>query len=319
MSLQKKYIIFLMAAHIAAVPVLAQANYASLKITSPAGREKKFAVNFPDYFSALKPFADPFHRASATSHPSSPRRKKNIRKEKTHYNVRGANKNKASVAIKRNETIPKNIDISFKPTSFTYTENSKADIGLDQFPGTQLILYAKALKQYALKNGYDTSYAFLSNMGMLCNRKRFFVVNLVTMEIEQSGLVSHGRGQGPSLYDKQYSNQAGSKCTSLGRYKIWGKYKGNYGESYRMIGLDSSNQNALSRNIVLHSMACIPDTDGVAPACVSDGCPAVSTNFLSSLSKMIDSRKKPLLLWIFDSNLEEAVVENQPATDGQGP
>ncbi|MDP4264279.1 MAG: murein L,D-transpeptidase catalytic domain family protein, partial [Bacteroidota bacterium] len=121
------------------------------------------------------------------------------------------------------------------------------------------------------------------------------------------------------LYDKQYSNQAGSKCTSLGRYKIWGKYKGTYGESYRMIGLDSSNQNALSRNIVLHSMACIPDTDGVAPACVSDGCPAVSTNFLSSLSKTIDSRKKPLLLWIFDSNLEEAVVENQPATDGQGP
>jgi L,D-transpeptidase catalytic domain len=148
-------------------------------------------------------------------------------------------------------------------------------------------------------------------MGMLSNTKRFFVINLATMRIEQAGLVSHGRGQGASIFEKQYSNQPGSKSTSLGRYKISGKYKGSYGMSYRMVGLDSSNKNAYRRSIVLHSMSCIPDNDGVMPACVSEGCPALSTTFLSSLRKIIDSRKKPVLLWIFDSNLEEAWVEEK--------
>lgn len=80
-----------------------------------------------------------------------------------------------------------------------------------------------------------------------------------------------------------------------------------------MTGLDSTNRNAYDRNIVLHSMNCIPDIENLMPACVSDGCPAVSSKFLSSLCKIIDTRKKPMLLWIFDSNLEEPVLEENYA------
>jgi hypothetical protein len=198
-------------------------------------------------------------------------------------------------------------EFSFKPTEFVYPENSKTDIGISEYSYEQLVLYATALKQYAKANDFDTAYAFLSNMGMLCNKKRFFVMNLRTMQIEEAGLVSHGRGQGKTIFDKQYSNQPGSRCTSLGRYKILSKYKGTYGEAYRMSGLDSSNENAFERNIVLHSMSCIPDIENIMPACVSDGCPAVSSRFLSALQKIIESRRKPMLLWIFDSNLEEIV------------
>ena len=165
------------------------------------------------------------------------------------------------------------------------------------------------LKQYARENGFDTSYAFLSNMGMLSGKKRFFVINLATMEVERSGLVSQGRGQGRTKYDKQYSNIIESKCTSLGRYKVTNKYKGFYGESYRLIGLDSSNNNAFKRNVVLHPMGCIPDEENLAPACISEGCPAVSLNFFSGLSKIIDTREKPVLLWVFDSNLEDVIAE----------
>jgi hypothetical protein len=142
------------------------------------------------------------------------------------------------------------------------------------------MIYAKALKQYAKKNGYDTSYAFLSNMGMLYNKKRFFVINLTTMKVEQSGLVAQGRGKGVSIYDKQYSNKADSKCTSLGRYKISGMYKGGYGNAYKVQGLDSSNSNAYKRNIVIHPMGCIPDKEGIAPACVSEGCPRCFSQIL---------------------------------------
>jgi hypothetical protein len=57
-------------------------------------------------------------------------------------------------------------------------------------------------------------------------------------------------------------------------------------------------------------MSCIPDVEGIMPACVSEGCPAVSSKFFSFIRQIIDSRKKPVLLWIFDSNLEELVVED---------
>jgi hypothetical protein len=207
------------------------------------------------------------------------------------------------------KTVAGNLGIRFRPTRFIYPQGGLIETGIAKYSATQVLYYAKALKQYAKEKGFDTTYAFLSNMGMLSSKKRLFVVNLVTMQIEQAGLVSHGRGQGKSKYDRQYSNIVESKCTSLGRYMIMKKYKGSYGESYRMTGLDSTNSNAFKRNIVLHSMGCIPDEENNAPVCISEGCPAVSNNFLSSLSRIIDSRKKPVLLWVFDSNLEEVVID----------
>jgi L,D-transpeptidase catalytic domain len=336
MSKQKKNFIFLMAALIAVVPVFSQASYASYKVSSSKNHGKKSAKGYPDYSILTNSPAQSFYSPSTALYTLSPvntiavktRKEKKYfaagNAKKTNRVIVAANNNEASgntreinrdndvIAKNKKEIVQEDMATRFIRTSFTYPENAKADIGINKFPESELILYAKALKQYAKKNGYDTSYAFLSNMGMLCNKKRFFVVNLVTMEIEQSGLVSHGRGQGPSIFDKQYSNAAGSRCTSLGRYKILDKYKGSYGESYRMMGLDSSNQNAFNRNIVLHSMNSIPDIDGLIPACVSDGCPAVSVNFLASLRKIITTAKKPVLLWIFDSNLEEAMIREQP-------
>jgi L,D-transpeptidase catalytic domain len=314
---QKRIITLLLPAIIAAVPALSQVNYASLNSASLTGQDKIFAVNFPKYPALLKQFTPQFHSTSASFVTSLPT-KNNTTEKKTGYADKKDEKIILPSAENKKETNRENPEIIFKPTSFTYPENSKVDAGMAHYPASQLILYAKVLKQYAKKNGFDTSYGFLGNMGMLSNKKRFFVVNLVTMEIEQSGLVSHGRGQGPSVYDKQYSNENGSKCTSLGRYKILNKYKGTYGEAYRMAGLDSSNQNAYSRNIVLHAMGCIPDTDGIMPACISEGCPALSNQFLSSLRKIIDTRKKPVLLWIFDSNLEEAVMEEDTVNDKPG-
>ena len=312
----KKGIALSILALITTVPVFSQIDYASMKGTSFSGLETNSMAGSQDYYAVIKPFARQTHSAPLVGFISSPAKyAPKTEESKIIYTDLKDSKNSLLPALTDISSNIKNLEIRFKPTSFTYPQTSRVDVGIGQYPAGQLLLYANVLKQYAKKNGFDTSYAFLSNMGMLCNRKRFFVINLVTMEIEQSALVSHGRGQGASVFDKQYSNQSGSRCTSLGRYKILGKYKGSYGEAYKMAGLDSSNQNAYSRNIVLHSMGCIPDTEGIMPACVSEGCPAVSTKFLSSLSKIIDSRKKPVLLWIFDSNLEEAVVEEKPVKD----
>jgi len=305
---------------ISSAPIWAQVSFTSLKSTSFSGQGKKYTTGIKDYY-AISAISGTVIRqpqnSSVDLYTTQPLKSVNAEVEVIYVDKKDVGRDER-LAEKNREAGIESRDISFKPTSFTYPENSRMDIGITQYSADQLMLYAKVLKQYAKKNGFDTNYAFFSNMGMRSNKKRFFVVNLATMEVEQSGLVAHGRGQGPSVYDKQYSNEEGSKCTSLGRYKIYGKYKGGYGEAYKMAGLDSSNKNAYSRNIVLHAMGCIPDKDGVMPACVSEGCPAVSPQFLSSLGKIIDSRKKPLLLWIFDSNLEEAVVEERLTKNNTG-
>jgi hypothetical protein len=294
-------------AFFAAVPGFAQGEFASQRSYSFNGQDKLLAASYLTYFTPTDLMPDGRRIATVAFSSSS------------FNNIKGGDNYIDKPGVTTDSRFDKNDNISnvsageirFKRTSFTYPANSGKDIGIAEYSSEQLMLYAVKLKEYAKKNGFDTSYAFFSNMGMLTNKKRFFVVNLVTMKIEQTGLVTQGRGQGPSRFDKHYSNNKGSKCTSLGRYKIIKKYKGEYGEAYKMTGLDSSNCNALKRNIVLHSMGCMPDAEENMPVCISEGCPAVSVKFLSSLSKIIDSRKKPMLLWIFDSNLEEVIVEQK--------
>lgn len=283
----------------------AQVNFAFQKNTSPGAIDNSFAAGLMgDYAFEKKPVKnEPLISVSLFSSFASTDNSK----------IAGTgnidNRKNATASENTYKTNAGSQGIRFRPTRFSYPQGCSIETGIAEYSATQVLYYAKALKQYAMKKGFDTTYAFLSNMGMLSSKKRFFVVNLVTMQIEQVGLVSHGRGQGKSKYDRQYSNIVESKCTSLGRYIIMKKYKGSYGESYRMTGLDSTNSNAFKRNIVLHSMGCIPDEENNSPVCISEGCPAVSHNFLSSLSQIIDSRKKPVLLWVFDSNLEEVVID----------
>jgi hypothetical protein len=216
-----------------------------------------------------------------------------------------------SVGISTDLLFDQPTDIVIQNTSFNYPQHATKEIGINNLPEEKILLYALALKKYALENGYDTNYAFLANMGQLTNTKRLYVINLSAMKIVNKGLVSHGRGKGSSIHVKQYSNVPGSNCTSLGIYKIMTSYTGSYGYSYRLCGLEETNNNALKRNIVLHAMSCIPDRENYAPACVTEGCPAVSPQFLSFMQPIIKSRKSPMLFWVFDSLLQEATVKNE--------
>ncbi len=66
-------------------------------------------------------------------------------------------------------------------------------------------------------------------------------------------------------------------CSSLGKYKIGEKYRGQYGKSYKLYGLENTNSNAYKRAIVLHGFSCVPDEEiypGVV--CNSLGCAMVS-------------------------------------------
>jgi L,D-transpeptidase catalytic domain len=177
----------------------------------------------------------------------------------------------------------------------------KTESGIDFYAEAQVLEQATALRQFALENAYDTGYAFLVNMSLKSGKKRFYVVNLQTMTIVNSGLAAHGRGEERFTFEKSFSNNPGSNCSSIGRYKIGKPYQGQFGLAYKLHGLDSTNNNAFKRFVVLHAMGCISYEETKLPICQSEGCPAVSPRFLEEIQPLIDSRKKPMLLWVFDS------------------
>lgn len=93
----------------------------------------------------------------------------------------------------------------------------------------------------------------IADFGLHSAKPRFHFVNLDRGEV-QSYHVSHGQGSDPQHdgWLKQFSNTEGSNATSRGAYVTWEWYKGRYGTSVRLGGLDETNDAALRRYIVMH-------------------------------------------------------------------
>jgi hypothetical protein len=161
------------------------------------------------------------------------------------------------------------------------------------------------LLAYARKHGYNTSTCFLIDMNIASGKNRFFVYSLQKDAILDAGLVAHGCCNKNWLNGRQYGNAVGCGCTSLGRYKIGYPYKGRFGNSYKLYGLDSSNNNAFKRYVVLHPYQGVPDKEvHPYPICQSDGCPMVSPAFMNKLATIINASHEPVLLQIFDSSIQ---------------
>jgi hypothetical protein len=160
---------------------------------------------------------------------------------------------------------------------------------------------AETAKQYASVHQFNTQFFFLVDMRIESGRQRFFVYDMKKKNVLMSGLVTHGCCNKKWLTGRQYGNDAGCGCTSLGKYKVGKPYQGKFGLAYKLYGLDATNSNAYSRFVVLHSMQCVPEREVQPyPICQSDGCPTVSPGFLKELSSLIDASKQPVLLWIYE-------------------
>lgn len=159
---------------------------------------------------------------------------------------------------------------------------------------------ALAARAFVQRKGYNEKVCFLLDMSLPSGQNRFFIYNLEKDTLQTSGLVAHGNCFQYWLEGRRYSNVVGSGCTSLGKYKIGSSYTGKFGYSYKLHGLDSSNNNAFERTVVLHSHSCIPETEVADDICQSNGCPTVSPNLLVGLKNIINTSKKPVLLWIYE-------------------
>jgi hypothetical protein len=119
---------------------------------------------------------------------------------------------------------------------------------------------------------------------------RFHLVDVANGRLS-SCLVAHGRGSDPAHtgWLQRFSNQPSSHATSAGAYRTDGLYVGAHGRSIRLSGLDATNDNALSRAIVVHAAWYVsPEmakTHGVLGR--SEGCFALSnTNLPEVLTRL---------------------------------
>jgi len=160
-------------------------------------------------------------------------------------------------------------------------------------------MQAANARTFASANGYNEVICLLVDMSLASGQTRFFVYDLKKDTIQNSGLVTHGRCNQDWLEGRKYGNTVGCGCTSLGKYKIGRPYNGKFGLAYKLHGLDSTNNKAFERFVVLHSHECVPETEVSNEICQSDGCPTVAPGFLKYLKPIINSSTKPVLLWIY--------------------
>lgn len=159
---------------------------------------------------------------------------------------------------------------------------------------------AAEAKLFTQRKGYNENICFLIDMSLASGQNRFLIYDLEKDSVQAQGLVAHGNCFEYWLEGRRYSNVVGSGCTSLGKYKIGNSYTGKWGYSYKLHGLDSTNNNAFERTVVLHAHNCVPETEVNDEICQSNGCPTVAPVFLQQLKSIINTSKKPVLLWIYE-------------------
>jgi hypothetical protein len=178
----------------------------------------------------------------------------------------------------------------------------KPEMGSDNYSAETLKQKISKIKKFAAANNYDTAVAFFVDMRMKSSKERFFVVDMHNGAILKKGLVAHGKGNEKFTFNRKFSNDEGSNCTSLGVYKVGKAYNGFFGLSYKLYGLNKTNSNAVKRYVVLHSMGSIPEEESIYPITQTEGCPAVAPAFLDQLIPIIDNAPKNILLYIYYGN-----------------
>lgn len=147
---------------------------------------------------------------------------------------------------------------------------------------------------------YNNKIAFFIDMKIPSGKNRFFVYDLKLNKIIDKGLVAHGSGSETSIKGKlKFSNVQNSLSTSLGRYSIGNHYNGKFGKAYKLYGLDATNSNAFSRDIVFHYYLDVPYKEQDNYICNSYGCPMVNKKYFDRIAKIIDNSKSDIVMSIY--------------------
>ena len=150
--------------------------------------------------------------------------------------------------------------------------------------GLKRSIYDKAVAWYGRNRSTlpNPRYATLVDFSKHSSKRRLFLFDLSTGRVETHN-VSHGKNSDSDNdgMATRFSNTPGSQMSSLGVYKTVGTYNGGHGYSLRLDGQEATNDNALSRAIVVHPANYVSDSPGRAGR--SWGCPALDPKVSKSV------------------------------------
>lgn len=160
---------------------------------------------------------------------------------------------------------------------------------------------------YCREKNFNTRFCILIDMSLHSGVNRFMVWDFTQDTFTHAFPVGHGCCDNPwksdaSKDNPRFSNQDGSHCSSLGKYKIGERAYSDWGVhvKYVLHGLEPTNSNALKRFIVFHSWEAVPDDD-VYPDGTPEGwgCPTLSDKNFLLVDNLLKENTKPVLMWIY--------------------
>lgn len=185
---------------------------------------------------------------------------------------------------------------------------------LNSVPQNQRISFLKTKEKaqsalaYNKKFGFNERFCILIDMSIHSGLKRFVVWNFKKDTIVYSFLVGHGCcdnswNDDESSAKAKFSNEDGSHCSSLGKYKIGERARSDWGVNIKYVlhGLDKTNSNAQKRFIVFHSWEVVSDEE-IYPDGTPEGWgyPTISNNSFLLIDKILQKSEKPVLMWIYE-------------------
>ena len=166
-----------------------------------------------------------------------------------------------------------------------------------------LAIRAAEALAYARKHHLNTEYVLLLDYSIPSGTPRLFVWDYERDKVVARTYVMHGVGGGSTAKEPVFSNTAGSKCSSVGKFKVLKSHGAKLRRSYRLQGLERSNSHAYKRGIMIHRSTWVDKWCWKKyiplhePSC--QGCITVSSKGMSYLEKLIKSESTPLLLWSY--------------------
>lgn len=164
-------------------------------------------------------------------------------------------------------------------------------------------------------NKYD--YYLLVDFSKPTYSKRMKLYNIKENKVIYSCKCSHGNGKRNKIEAdiNSFSNKIGSHKSSLGRYKI-GRKRILYSfegidinafkiPCYELYGLDSSNNNAHKRGILLHADPLLSDLPIPISTIHSFGCFSISYSSFKTISKYIDNNKVLIIAYYKNNNFNK--------------
>ncbi len=158
--------------------------------------------------------------------------------------------------------------------------------------------YSRLQAQGQLQNDNVIS---IIDFSLPSNKKRLFVIDMISGKLLFNTFVSHGRNSGKAIATR-FSNKPGSYMSSLGFYITGSTYFGEHGYSLRLQGIEKGiNDKALKRGIVMHSADYVEE-DYIQQRGYSgrsEGCPAIPAEFQQ---QVIETIKDGSCLFLYSPN-----------------